>query len=106
MPNGLNEATPLVHDGVIFVHSFGDNVQALDATTGDLLWQYSRKLPSGVDPSPNETSRFTETSSWFRPRMSIWSLLTQRRVAVLWDHEMGDYKKMIGMIGRSAGGER
>src|SRR5581483_7086675 len=45
LPNGPNEATPLVHDGVIFVHSYGDHVQALDARTGDLLWQYSRELP-------------------------------------------------------------
>ena len=42
LPNGPNEATPLVHDGVLFVHAYGDNVQALDAATGDLLWQYSR----------------------------------------------------------------
>ena len=29
----------------------GDKVQALDAATGDLLWQYSRRLPKGVNPS-------------------------------------------------------
>ncbi len=45
LPPGANEATPLVHDGVIFVHSYADHVQALDAVTGDLLWQYSRQLP-------------------------------------------------------------
>jgi len=38
--HGANENTPLVHDGVIFVHSSGDHMQALDAVTGDLLWQY------------------------------------------------------------------
>src|SRR5262245_40942786 len=47
LPPGPNEATPLVHDGVIFVHSYNDNVQALDAATGDELWHYSRKLPDG-----------------------------------------------------------
>jgi len=46
LPNGPNEATPLEHDGVMFVHGYGDTVQALDAATGDLLWQYSRRLPS------------------------------------------------------------
>ena len=51
LPAGPNEATPLVHDGVIFVHSYNDNVQALDAATGDELWHYSRKLPEGVRPS-------------------------------------------------------
>src|SRR5258708_5806374 len=45
LPNGANEATPLIHDGVMFVHGFGDKVQALDASNGDLLWQYSRQLP-------------------------------------------------------------
>ena len=38
LPAGPNEATPLVHDGVVFVHSYNDNVQALDAITGDELW--------------------------------------------------------------------
>jgi alcohol dehydrogenase (cytochrome c) len=51
LPNGPNEATPLVHDGVLFVHSYGDKVQALDAATGDLLWQYSRRLPREAAPT-------------------------------------------------------
>ena len=46
---GANEATPLVHDGVMFLHSPGDKLQALDAATGDLLWQYARLLPPGVN---------------------------------------------------------
>ena len=46
---GANEATPLVHDGVMFLHSPGDKLQALDAATGDLLWQYARILPPGVN---------------------------------------------------------
>ena len=49
LPNGPNEVTPLVHDGVMFVHGYGDKVQALDAATGDLLWQYSRRLPRDRD---------------------------------------------------------
>jgi len=51
LPNGPNEATPLVHDGVMFVYGHGDVVQALDAATGDLLWQYSRRLPKNIAPS-------------------------------------------------------
>ena len=51
LPTGPNESTPLVHDGVLFIHGYGDVVQALDAATGDLLWQYSRRLPRGVAPS-------------------------------------------------------
>ncbi|MBZ5576211.1 MAG: PQQ-binding-like beta-propeller repeat protein [Acidobacteriia bacterium] len=51
LPPGANEATPLVHDGVMLVYGFGDSIQALDAATGDLLWQYSRDLPKGFNPT-------------------------------------------------------
>jgi alcohol dehydrogenase (cytochrome c) len=37
---GPNLSTPLVHDGVIFVASAGNNLDALNAKTGDLLWTY------------------------------------------------------------------
>jgi alcohol dehydrogenase (cytochrome c) len=48
LPPGSSESTPLVHDGVMFVQGANDKVQALDARTGDLLWQYERRLPDGV----------------------------------------------------------
>ncbi|MCP5144433.1 MAG: PQQ-binding-like beta-propeller repeat protein [Gammaproteobacteria bacterium] len=48
LPDSMNEITPLVHDGVLFVYS-GPVVQALDATTGALLWQYLRILPDQYD---------------------------------------------------------
>jgi len=50
LPSGTNEGTPLVHDGVMFVYGYGDVLQALNAATGDLLWQYSRDLPKGQAP--------------------------------------------------------
>ncbi|HMA11802.1 MAG TPA: PQQ-binding-like beta-propeller repeat protein, partial [Steroidobacteraceae bacterium] len=48
LPESMNEITPLVHDGVLFIYS-GPVVQALDATTGALLWQYLRVLPDDYD---------------------------------------------------------
>lgn len=41
LASGKNEITPLVHDGVIFIPSSGQ-LEALDAATGDLLWQYRK----------------------------------------------------------------
>lgn len=38
---GHNEITPLVHDGVLFVVSSG-RLDALNAATGELLWEYQR----------------------------------------------------------------
>ena len=51
LPPGPSESTPIVHDGVLFVHGFGDKVHALDAASGDLLWEYARRLPRDVAPS-------------------------------------------------------
>ena len=42
MRQGPQETTPLVHDGVLYIANPGAIVQALDAATGDLLWQYER----------------------------------------------------------------
>jgi alcohol dehydrogenase (cytochrome c) len=48
LPESMNEITPLVHNGVMFVYS-GPVVQALDAKTGALLWQYLRTLDDQYD---------------------------------------------------------
>jgi PQQ-dependent dehydrogenase (methanol/ethanol family) len=41
---GSNESTPLVHDGVMYIPNTGDEIQALDAQNGDLIWDYQRTL--------------------------------------------------------------
>ena len=42
---GNHQTTPLVHDGVMFLASPGNVVQAIDALTGEVLWQYRSPLP-------------------------------------------------------------
>ena len=48
MEPGTNEATPLVYNGVMYVGNPGDVIQAIDAATGDLIWEYRRPLPSAT----------------------------------------------------------
>ena len=36
---GANEPTPIVHNGTIFLSNTSNTVQALDARTGDLIWE-------------------------------------------------------------------
>ena len=48
MRAGPQEVEPTVYDGVMFLVNSEDIVQALDATTGDLLWEYRRRLPAGI----------------------------------------------------------
>jgi len=46
MDPGMQETTPIVHDGVMYVAGPGDKVIALDAVNGELLWEYRREMPS------------------------------------------------------------
>ncbi len=45
---GQTETIPVVHNGVMYMIAPGAIVQALDGTTGDLLWEYKRKVPANV----------------------------------------------------------
>ncbi len=36
---GWNEPAPLVHDGVLYLNNMGNIIQALDAATGELIWE-------------------------------------------------------------------
>ena len=42
---GRQQGTPLVYAGVLYMPNPSDVIQAIDAATGDLLWEYRRDLP-------------------------------------------------------------
>ena len=46
---GLQQGTPLVHDGVLYMPNPQDVIQALDAATGDLRWEYRRDRPDDLN---------------------------------------------------------
>jgi alcohol dehydrogenase (cytochrome c) len=45
LPAATTQVTPLVHDGILYINGTGGRVQALDATNGELLWEYIRDMP-------------------------------------------------------------
>ena len=47
-PGNVQEATPLVYNGVMYVPNPSDYITAHDARTGDLLWEYKRALPADL----------------------------------------------------------
>ena len=48
LPAGTQESTPIVYRGVMYLFAPGATIQAVDATNGDLIWEYARKYPAGV----------------------------------------------------------
>jgi alcohol dehydrogenase (cytochrome c) len=119
LPAGQNATTPIVHDGVMFVLGFGDRVQALDAATGDLLWQYSRRLPQGVPPSHKRSLSIYGTRLYVPTSDVHIVALDVKTGRVVWDQAVGDPKTgvrltggtlvarnkvMVGTTGRTDGG--
>ena len=49
MRPGTNQGTPLAYGGVLYMPNPNDVTQAIDAVTGDLLWEYVRPIPEDVD---------------------------------------------------------
>ena len=45
---GRQQGTPLVHDGVMYMPNPSDVIQAIDAVTGDLIWEYRRNRPDDL----------------------------------------------------------
>jgi alcohol dehydrogenase (cytochrome c) len=119
LPNGANEATPLFHDGVLFVHAFGDKLQALDAATGDLLWQYTRRLPMGSQPSVKRHIVLYGDKVLIATSDTHVVALDVHNGRTVWDKEIADPKAgytmtggptiakgkvIVGTVGRAPGG--
>jgi len=73
---------------VLFVFSYRDNVQALDAETGDELWHYARQLPENTVPTTKRgmalygDKLFIGTSDLHEIALDV------RTGRVVWDHPL------------------
>ena len=49
LTEGAQQGTPLVYDGVLYMPNPRDVIQAIDAVTGDLIWEYRRDRPDDLE---------------------------------------------------------
>ena len=49
LSEGSQQGTPLVYDGVMFMPNPRDVIQAIDAVTGDLIWEHRRERPDDLE---------------------------------------------------------
>jgi alcohol dehydrogenase (cytochrome c) len=57
MEPGINQMTPLVYNGVMYLGNPGDVIQAIDAASGDLIWQYRQEQPPAASFPANYGQR-------------------------------------------------
>ena len=99
LPPGSNEGTPLVHDGVLFVHGMGDRVQSLNAQSGDLLWEYRRQLPQGVAPTVKRGMALYRDRLYIGTSDANVIALDARTGKLVWDTRIGDTRVREGVAG-------
>ena len=98
MTPGATETTPIVHDGVLFLFNYGDKIQALDAATGDLIWEYKRDLPAkllsaAATSSPSATWRSIGDKLIIATSDAHLVALDAKTGKVVWDHTVADWSK-------------
>ena len=49
LTEGAQQGTPLVYDGVMYMPNPRDVIQAIDAVTGDLIWEHRRDRPDDLE---------------------------------------------------------
>jgi alcohol dehydrogenase (cytochrome c) len=99
LPPGSNESAPLVHDGVLFMHGMGDRVQALDARTGDRLWEYRRQLPEGLAPSVKRGMALYGERLYLGTSDAHVIALEAKTGRLIWDVRIGDTSVREGFTG-------
>ncbi len=96
---GLSQPTPLVHDGVMFIPSPRNVVQAVDAATGDRLWEYRRQFEGSTEFLDTVGSGMrTRSIAIYGDKIYVNTsdahivALDSRTGDVAWDHTVADYR--------------
>ncbi len=92
---GVNEAGPVVHDGVMYVPQASGVVHALDAMTGNLLWEYAHAFERSPDislPSRLRSIAIADDKVILATPNAHLVALDARTGAVVWDHTVADDK--------------
>jgi len=96
---GATETTPIVHDGILYVHNNLDKVQALDGATGDLLWEYVRDLPDPVIAAGTGNTATKRNMSIYEDKIILATsdthiiALDAKTGQMIWDVQPADWNK-------------
>jgi alcohol dehydrogenase (cytochrome c) len=91
MNTGTNQPAPLVHNGIMYLNNPGNFVQALDARTGDLIWE--NRLASGGGGSSQRGLAIYGDKIYITTGEAHMFALDARTGKNVWDTLIGDRAK-------------
>ena len=105
----VHEAAPLVNNGVMFVSTPNNQVIAIDAKSGNVLWRYRRPRPTGSNV-PHDTSRGVALLGdrvYFAAGEAVLVALDAKTGREVWTTEVADNKSgyYISLAPLIAGGK-
>ena len=93
---GLSQPTPLVHDGVMYIPNPGNGVHAVNAATGERLWQYAGNDERSEDRPNRGPSRGSRSIALYGNKVYLNTTdarivaLDARTGEVAWNHTVAD----------------
>ena len=98
--DGVTETIPIVHDGVMYVIAPGGFVDALDATNGDLIWEYKRPFKNPQTGSVERTKALAiyEDMVYFTAPDGYVVALDARTGKVRWETFKTDTQNTSGAL--------
>jgi len=90
------ESQAVVYDGVIYVTGSYSRVYAIDAKTGEELWQYDARLPQGILPCCDVINRgvaLYDNLVYFGTLDAKVVALDRKTGKVVWSKKLDDYKE-------------
>ena len=86
---GANQPTPIVHAGVIFLANTSNTVQALDARSGDLIWENRLGPVSRIAYGGNRALAVYEDKVYVATTDGVVHALNARTGAEVWRQKLG-----------------
>ncbi len=87
---GRNAPSPIAHDGVLYFASFGPVVQALDARTGDLIWEHEVGVEAGQLSSSSRNLAIYQDNLFLATADARLIALDARTGAEVWTTRLAD----------------
>jgi alcohol dehydrogenase (cytochrome c) len=96
MAAGTQEQEPLVYNGIMYLSHPDATIQALDARSGEVLWEYRRTMPDGVSRGDNVRNiALYQDKVFFTTQDTHVAALDAATGRVVWDIETAPFKERI-----------
>ena len=95
MESGTLEQEPLVYKGVMYLPHTHGVVQALNARTGELIWEYRRKLPERLGNGTTRNIAIYQDKIFFTTEDMYLVALDARTGKMVWETKVADYTNSI-----------